>query len=61
MSGEVEGVSTLPHLALGRKKVVPRSAFEQWKQKNICGMIPADSEKNAVDAMHSTKGEMMHA
>ena len=61
LNGEVEGLTVLPHLALGRKKVVPRSALEQWKQKNICGMIPVNSEKNAVDAMHSTKGEMMHA
>jgi hypothetical protein len=52
MAGGVEGVTILPHLALGRKKVVPRSALEQWKQENLSGMIPADSEKTTVDAMH---------
>jgi len=52
MSGEVEGIAMLPHLALGRKKVVLRSLLEQWKYQNISGIIPADSEKNTVDAMH---------
>ena len=31
MSGDVEGVTVLPHLALGRKKVVPRSVLEQCR------------------------------
>lgn len=52
MSGDVAGLTVLPHLALGRKKVVPRSALEKWKRQNISGMIPADSEKNTVDAVH---------
>jgi len=52
MSGDVDGLSPLPHLPLGRKKVVPRSALEQWKRQNISGIIPHDSEKNTVDAMH---------
>jgi predicted DNA-binding transcriptional regulator AlpA len=52
MSGDVNGLTMLPHLALGRKKVIPRSALEVWKQQNISGMIRGDSEKNTVDAMH---------
>ena len=52
MGGDVDGLTVLPHLALGRKKVIPRSALELWKQQNISGMIRGDSEKNAVDAMH---------
>ena len=52
MKGVVEGLSMLPHLPLGRKKVVPRSALEAWKRENISGMIPPDSEKITVDAMH---------
>jgi hypothetical protein len=52
MNGEVRGVAPLPHLALGRKKVVPRSILEKWKRQNICGMIRDDSEKNTVDVMH---------
>jgi predicted DNA-binding transcriptional regulator AlpA len=52
MSGDVEGVSVLPHLPLGRKKVVPRSILEQWKRQNISGMIRGDSETDTVDVMH---------
>jgi hypothetical protein len=52
MRGDVNGLSVLPHLPLGRKKVVPRSALEAWKRQNISGMIRPDSEKNTVDAMH---------
>jgi len=52
MSGDVEGVTVLPHLALGRKKVVLRSILEQWKRQNISGMIRGDSEMNTVDVMH---------
>jgi predicted DNA-binding transcriptional regulator AlpA len=52
MKGKVKGVSLLPHLALGRKKVVPRSIFEQWKRQNLSGMISGDSETDTVDVMH---------
>ena len=52
MNGDVVGLPVLPHLALGRKRVVPRSALEKWKQQNISGMIRTDSEKNTVDAVH---------
>ena len=50
LNGSVAGLPVLPHLALGRKKV-PRSAFECWKQQNITGMIPPNSESNTVDAV----------
>jgi excisionase family DNA binding protein len=52
MSGDVDGLTKLPHLALGRKKVVPRSVLEEWKRQNISGIMRDDSEKNTVDAMH---------
>ena len=54
MNGEVEGLTVLPHLALGRKKVVPRSALETWKQQNISGsaILGADSERITVNEMH---------
>ena len=57
LNGEVDGLPVLPHLALGRKKVVPRSAFECWKLQNITGGIPPGSdmippsESNTVDAV----------
>ena len=52
MSGDVEGVTVLPHLALGRKKVVPRSVLQQWKRENIFGMIRPDSETDTGDVVH---------
>jgi len=50
--GEIEGLTAIPHLSLGRKKVVPRSALEEWKRQNVSGMIPFHSDKTTVDAMH---------
>ena len=52
MNGSVQGVTVLPHLALGRKKVVPRSILEDWKRQNISGIIRGDSETDTVDVMH---------
>jgi len=52
LSGDVEGLTMLPYLPLGRKKVIPRSVLEDWKRDNISGIIRGDSEKNTVDAMH---------
>lgn len=49
--GEVAGLPVLPHLALGRKKVIPRSAFEHWKLRATTGIIPHNSELNTVDAV----------
>ena len=52
MRGEVDGLKVLPHLAIGRKRVVPRSALEAWKRESISGIIRTDSEKITVGAMH---------
>ena len=52
MNGDVQGVTVLPHLALGRKKVVLRSMLEHWKRQNIFGMIRGASETDTVDVMH---------
>lgn len=58
LNGLVSGLPVLPHLALGRKKVIPRSTFEAWVRQNITGagpavsgMIPSNSESNTVDAV----------
>jgi predicted DNA-binding transcriptional regulator AlpA len=52
MTGDVEGLSVLPHLPLGRKKVVPRSVLEEWKQQNISGIMRDASDNDTVDVMH---------
>jgi hypothetical protein len=52
MSGDVEGLTPLPHLPIGRKKVVPRSLLKKWKRQNISGIMRIDSETDTVDVMH---------
>ncbi len=54
LNGKIQGVTRLPHLSLGRKKVVQRSHFERWKNINVSDIIPDHSNK-VEDAMHSTK------
>lgn len=51
LNGTIPGLQVLPHLALGRKKVIPRSSFEHWKRCNIIGIIQPNSEMNAVDVV----------
>lgn len=48
INGEVEGVRPLPHLRVGRRRIVTRSALERWKTENMTGssMLPAESEKD---------------
>jgi hypothetical protein len=55
LRGEVDGLKPLSHIAIGRRRVVPRSVFERWKRENISGMIRDQPEENAVDA---SKGVM---
>jgi hypothetical protein len=50
MNGEVKDLTALPHIALGRKKVVRRSSFEAWKAANESATIPRNSEMEAVGA-----------
>jgi hypothetical protein len=52
MNGEVDGLTPLPTLPLGRKKVVMRASFEAWKRANEKNraIVASDSELDAVDA-----------
>ena len=50
MKGEVEHRTILPHIALGRKKVVRRSSFEAWKAANETATIATHSGMGAVGA-----------
>jgi predicted DNA-binding transcriptional regulator AlpA len=53
MNGKVAGLTPLPTLRLGRKKVVMRASFEAWKLVNERNrvIVPSDSEVDAVDAI----------
>jgi hypothetical protein len=53
MNGEIPGVTPLPTLSLGRKKVVIRASFEAWKRANESnrGIVTDDSKMDAADAI----------
>ena len=52
MNGDVKERTVLPHIALGRKKVVRRSSLEAWKRLNEIGAILSDdSEMKTVGAV----------
>lgn len=52
IKGKVAGVSQLPAIHMGRRKLIRRSALEQWKTANerssFNGMIPKSSEIDAA-------------
>jgi excisionase family DNA binding protein len=54
INGRVTGVSALPAIAMGRRKLVRQSTLEAWKQTNEKAlgrdMLPAALEVGAVDA-----------
>lgn len=58
INGEVDGVSPLPYIPLGRKKVVRRSSLAVWMHENEQNRatLADDSEMNVVDACAS-KGQ----
>ena len=48
INGKVKGVTQLPAIHMGRRKLVRRSALERWKR---------DNEKGASDGMISGVGD----
>ena len=57
IAGKVDGVYPLPAISMGRRKLVRRSALEQWKQANETSA--ADDAKmassSAIDTVRRTK------
>ena len=51
ISGRVKGVSKLPAISLGRKKIVRRSSLDAWLETNERAMLHAQLETNAVGCM----------
>lgn len=55
INGSVAGVSPLPAIAMGRRKLVRRSTLEQWKRTNErspgSGMLPPSLKVDAVGRM----------
>ena len=52
IKGKVAGVSQLPAIHMGRRKLIRRSALEQWKTANernsFDGMMPKSSKIDAA-------------
>jgi len=61
IAGKVEGVSALPAISMGRRKLVRRSALEQWKKLNETGGEDANmASSSAIDTVGRVK-EKVHA
>jgi excisionase family DNA binding protein len=61
IAGKVEGVSALPAISMGRRKLVRRSALEQWKKLNETGGGDANmASSSAIDTVGRVK-ETIHA
>ena len=58
IAGKVEGVSPLPAICMGRRKLVRRSALEEWKRTNESagqdGNIASSSAVGTVGRMKET-------
>ena len=53
LKNRVPGISPLPHIALGRKKLVRRAALEAWKrvnENNASATLGTEPVINTVDA-----------
>ena len=48
LNGAVRDVPKLPYISLGRKKVVRRSALEDWKRVNEGCILSGDADSDAV-------------
>lgn len=61
IAGKVEGVSPMPAIAMGRRKLVRRSALEQWKRTNESGGSGDNlTSSSAIDTVGRVK-ETIHA
>jgi hypothetical protein len=52
LNGLVKDVPKLPYISLGRKKVIRRSSFEDWKQTNESIILAATQEMNTGGRMN---------
>jgi excisionase family DNA binding protein len=61
IAGKIDGVSSLPAISMGRRKLVRRSALEQWKKLNETGRRDATiASSSAIGAVGRMK-ETIHA
>jgi excisionase family DNA binding protein len=57
INGKLAGVTTLPAIRMGRRKLVRRSALENWKRANERGALDAIMPLPEIDAVRPVRGE----
>jgi excisionase family DNA binding protein len=57
IAGKVRGITALPAICMGRRKLVQRSSFEVWKKRNEAGAVDGIVQGSPeVDAARCMKG-----
>lgn len=56
INGKVRGVTRLPAIHMGRRRLVRRSAFEKWKIENEKGGFDAMMPQSEIDAARPVRG-----
>jgi excisionase family DNA binding protein len=57
INAKLAGVSPLPAIQMGRRKLVRRSALERWKRLNEKGSVDVMMQVPEVDAVRPMGGE----
>lgn len=57
INGRLAGISPLPAIRMGRRKLVRRSALERWKRANERGSIDAMIGVPEIDAVAPVRGD----
>jgi excisionase family DNA binding protein len=57
INAKLAGVSPLPAIHMGRRKLVRRSALERWKRLNEKGSVDGMMQVPEVDAVRPMGGE----
>lgn len=57
INGKLAGVTPLPAIPMGRRKLVRRSSLERWKRANERGGLGAMMALPEIDAVRPVRGE----
>ena len=57
INGKLAGVTPLPAISMGRRKLVRRSALERWKRANERSALDAMMTSPEIDAVRPVRGE----
>lgn len=57
INGRLTGVTPLPAIPMGRRKLVRRSSLERWKRANERSALGAMMTSPEIDAVRPVRGE----